>query len=133
MKRFAKRLNKSMIKNLVVLFVAMGLIGCGKKESVITELSYTECVYKMVYDYFDGEETYQFEISENKDLYVKAECTEGSLGVKVVNVENEELYKEELLVSKDTIVEIPREGRYIIVLTGKETTGSIYMEVVDEK
>lgn len=131
-----KQLYQRVVKNIVVwltLVTAVAVSGCGKKESVFTELSYAEYVYKMAYDYFDGEETYQFNISENEDLYVKVECTEGSLNVKVVNVDNEEIYNEELLVSKDATIDIPKEGRYIVVMTGKETVGSIYMEVVDGK
>lgn len=116
---------------MIILGIASLLCGCGKKEDVITNLSYAEYAYDLQYDYLNSEQTYQFNLATTDALDIDVTCTEGSLDVKVVNIDNAEIYHEELLVSKDITVSVPENGRYIIIMTGKKTTGGIRMEVVD--
>lgn len=115
-----------------VCFVILLLTACGRKEDVITNLSYVTTAYDLQYDYFNSEKTYQFNMEEGDILSMRIDCDEGSLDVKVVNIDNEELYHEELLVSMSVDVPIEEAGRYIVVMTGKETTGGIHMEVTQK-
>jgi major membrane immunogen (membrane-anchored lipoprotein) len=105
------------------------LTACGKKEDVITNLSYVATAYDLQYDYFNTEKTYQFDIDAGDTLSLQVECSDGSVDVKVVNIDNEELYHENLLVSKSVDIAIEEDGRYIVVMEGNKTTGSIHMEV----
>lgn len=115
-----------------VWFMILLLTACGKKEDVVTNLSYVATAYDLQYDYFNSEKTYQFDMEAGDTLSMKIDCSEGSLDVKVVNIENEELYHEELLVSMSVDVPIEEAGRYIVVMTGKETAGGIHMEVAQK-
>lgn len=109
------------------------LTGCGKKEDVITGLAYVANAYDMQYDYFNTEKTYQFELEEGDVLKMRIECSEGSLDLKVVDIDNVELYHEELLVSMTVELPADKAGRYIVVMTGKQTKGAVHMEVEPQK
>lgn len=122
-----KKITKSV---LLACVCGLMLTGCGKKEDVITNLSYTETAYTLQYDYFNSEKVYQFELLAGDTLHLESDCSEGSIDVKIVDIDDVELYHEEFLVSMAVDIPIEKSGRYIVVMTGKETTGGVQMYVV---
>ena len=103
--------------------------GCGKKEDVITNLSYVTNAYTLEYDYFNSEKNYQFELKSGDELFIQLECQDGKIDLKVVDIDNEEIYHENLMISKDISVPIEKDGRYIVIMKGEETKGSIDITV----
>ena len=120
---------KNGLRILLLCFMLICLPGCGKKEDVITELSYVGNAYELRYDYFNSEKPYQFELKAGDVLRIATECTQGSIDIKIVNLDNEEIYHNELLASLTEDVTIETAGRYIAVLTGKETAGGVHIYV----
>ncbi|MBE5870082.1 MAG: hypothetical protein E7294_02295 [Lachnospiraceae bacterium] len=120
---------KNRLRNLFMCLILICLTGCGKQDDVITELSYVGNAYELRYDYFDSEKTYQFELKAGDVLKIDTECTQGSIDIRIVNLDNEEIYHNELLASLSEDVTIETAGRYIAVLTGKETAGGVHIYV----
>lgn len=116
---------KYLQKLIWVGFFGLLLTGCGKKEDVITNLSYAARSYTLEYDYFNTEKTYQFELSKGDNVHLETTCSEGSVEIKIVDIDNVALYQEELLVDINENIKIEKDGRYILVVKGNETKGSV--------
>lgn len=112
---------------LSVFIVASLLVGCGKDDIISRTNVYG--MFAMDYNRFNSEDSCQFDVEEGQSIAFQVVTTDGSMDVKVVDVDNKELYSETILVSKTFDVTPEKPGRYIVVLNGNKAKGSIDISV----
>lgn len=119
-----------MKKQIAILLMGILLcVGCGKKEDVITNLSYVSTAYDMSYDYFDSEKTYQFDVEAGQSILLDVICDSGSIDVKIVDLQDNPIYHQKIVVSLKEDIKIETAGRYIVIMTGNKTAGEIKMSL----
>lgn len=113
----------------IFILVVCSLCGCGKDQIINRTNIYG--VFNLEYKYFNSEDTCQFELKQDEKLHFVVETTNGSIEVKVVDIDNQELFYEDILVSKSFDIAPEKEGRYIVVLTGHKAEGMIDITTAD--
>ena len=120
-------MKRTMKPAIILLCVCMLLCGCG--DDNILSRTNVYGIFALEYEYFNSEDTCQFELKNGEVLHFAVETKDGSVEVKVVDLDNNEIFYEDILVSKTFDVAPEKEGRYIVILTGHKAEGRIDISV----
>lgn len=124
-------MKRESLKCVAVLMLATCLLCACGKDNIINRTNIYD-TFNLEYKYFNSEDTCQFELSKGQYLRFDVQTLSGSAEVKVVDLDNNELFYEDILVTKSFDVVPKKEGRYIVILTGHKAEGMIDITVWDE-